>query len=130
MVEPLLHAHLVRLLIAGGVSVAAGLLLVWRYQGMRPFGTMTAAWGLIDVVIAWVGLNKVHAESLQALGATLAFNLGLNFGYVGVGIAMASLAGERKTVRGFGQAIVVQGLILLWLDGTLWASLPTPQMME
>ena len=130
MVETALHNHLVRLLVAAGISVVGGLLLVWRYPGTKAFGTMSAAWGLIDAIIALVGLRNVAYESLEALRATLAFNLGLNFGYIGVGVAMAALAGDRKTVRGFGQAIVVQGLILLWLDGMLWVGLPTPQMME
>ncbi len=119
MIESALHAHLIRLLVAGSLSVAVGLVL---YR--RPFGVMTAAWGLVNVLIALASLRG--GPPGPGFRPFLAFNLGLNLGYVGVGVAMAALAGERGTIRGFGRAVVVQGLILLALDGALWIALPAP----
>lgn len=113
MIETALRAHLVRLLVAGGLSVVVGLAL-----RRTPFGVMTAAWGAVNLLIALASLRGGPPGA--GFRPFLAFNLGLNLGYVGVGIAMAVLAGDRLNVRGFGQAIVVQGLILLLLDGTLW----------
>ncbi len=122
----ILHAHLVRLLAEGALSIIVG----WRFRGGQAFGLMTVAWGFVDSTIAAIGLRSQRPPSLDALRTFLAFNLGLDFAYIGVGLTMAALAGNRTRVRGFGQAIVVQGVLLLWLDGMLWASIPTPVMLS
>ncbi len=121
MPEALLHVHLARLLFAAGCSLVLGLLFA-AWPALRPFGIMTAAWGAIDagIVLASHGSGP---PSLSTLVPFVALNEGLNVGYVGVGLAMASLAGTRRTVKGFGIAIVVQGAILLTLDGKLWLDL-------
>ena len=122
MPDAALHAHLVRLLVAGVASLVGGLSLAGWVPRLRAFGTMSAGWGLVDVLIALPGLRGGPPGA--GFRPFLAFNLGLDLGYVGVGVAMWALGGERKNVRGFGQAVVVQGLILLVLDGALWLHLP------
>ena len=111
---PETHAHLVRLLLWGGLSIVVGLGL------RRPFGLMTAAWGVVDALIALVGLRG--GPPGEGFRAFLAFNLGLDLGYVGVGTAMALLAGERLRIKEFGWAVVVQGAALTVLDLWLWTS--------
>lgn len=83
---------------------------------------MTAIWGAINLAL---GLKSPSGDlHLAPFREFLAFNLGLNLGYVGVGLAMA-LNGRRSTLQlGFGVAVVVQGLILFLLDGLLWLRVP------
>lgn len=118
-----LHAHLIRLLATGVVSVLVGLAACVYRREWRSFGAMTAAWGVVDALIAIAGLPNPSIGNPQTFRQFLAFNLGLNLAYVGVGVTMALLAGERRRTRDFGLAIVVQGLLLLTLDGYLWRSL-------
>lgn len=108
-----LHAHLIRLLAWAAISITVG--LTFR---KRPFGVMTAAWGAINGIIALASLHG--APPGAAFRPFLAFNLGLDLGYVAVGVAMALLGGERSRVKGFGWAIVVQGAALFALDLWLW----------
>ena len=46
-------------------------------------------------------------------------NAAWGFVDVAVGITMVSLAGDRRAVKGSGLAVVVQGAVLLALDGAL-----------
>lgn len=122
MADALLYAHLDRLLGAGLASLAVGLLLLALRPATRPFGLMTAAWGLIDALIALASRSS-RVAPLPTLVPFVAFNEGLNVAYVAVGATMALLAGERRAIRAFGLAVVVQGAILLALDGWLWKEL-------
>lgn len=108
-----LHDHLIRLLVWGALSVLAGLIL-----HRRPFGLMTAGWGGVNLVIALASLRG--GPPGPGLRPFLAFNLGLDLGYVGVGLAMILLAGERTRIKEFGAAVALQGVVLLLLDGWLW----------
>lgn len=121
-----LHDHLHRLLVAGLASVLVGLYLVFVRREDRDFGIMTAAWGAIDAVIALASMGAGRATAASMV-PTIAFNEGLDAGYVGVGLAMILLAGERRRIKAFGLAIVVQGAILLALDGKLWSDLARAQ---
>ena len=116
MIEAL-HAHLDRLLVWGALSVVAGLAL-----RRRPFGIMTGAWGAVNVVIVLATWRNVPHE--PDFHAFLAFNLGLDLGYVGVGLAMALLAGDRTRIKEFGGAIVIQGAMLFLLDAFLFLQNP------
>ena len=118
MLADALRSHLVRLAVWAGVSIFVGLALC-----KRPFGTMTLAWGAINLAIALASLRG--GPPGPGLLPFLAFNLGLNFAYVGVGVSMFLLAGERVMVREFGAAIAVQGLALLILDGVLYFQIRT-----
>ena len=118
MPEAALHDHLLRLLVAGVVSLVGGAWLAWRIPRLRSFGTMSAGWGFVNSMIALLSLRS--GPPGPGFRPFLAFNLGLDLGYIGVGVAMGALGGERKNVRGFGQAIALQGTLLFILDGVLW----------
>ena len=120
-VGALLHDHLVRLLVAAGLSVVSGLVIVGVRPPWRSFGTMTAAWGAIDAVLSLAGLRGGPPQ--PGLLPFIAFNEGLDAGYVGVGLAMVLLAGGRERIKGFGLAVAIQGALLLLLDGKLWSDL-------
>lgn len=84
---------------------------------------MTAAWCAVNLAIALPGLIRPSAPELRPLREFLTFNLGLNLGYMAVGIALMVMGKQRA--RGAGLAVLIQGGLLLLLDGYLWSVLPT-----
>jgi hypothetical protein len=132
------RAHLVRLLAWGAGSVVAGgailvaLLAVGRQRRagdavrasplVTHFAVQTAAWGAIDLALAalaWRGLAMRDADAALRLDRMLWLNVGLDVGYVGVGVTLAVtgwLLGRRLGAVGAGVGVVVQGAALLVLD--------------
>ncbi|HMS01482.1 MAG TPA: hypothetical protein PKE51_00835 [Gemmatimonadaceae bacterium] len=128
--------HLLRLALWGGGSVLAGsLLLAWlRWRAVTSpllthFAIQTAAWGAVDLAIcAWArrGLALRDFEGQTALVNFLWLNVGLDAGYVGVGLTLALAAwrlGQRLGAVGAGVGIIVQGLALALLDLRLIAEI-------
>ena len=128
--------HLLRLALWGGGSVLAGsLLLAWlRWRAVTSpllthFAIQTAAWGAVDLAIcAWArrGLALRDFEGQTALVNFLWLNVGLDAGYVGVGLTLALAAwrlGPRLGAVGAGVGIIVQGLALALLDLRLIAEI-------
>ena len=123
------RAHLIRLTVWGGASLLIGtaLLGLLRLRGHRSdlldhFGIQTAAWGGIELALA---LGLFHQLELRDLaGATrldriLWLNIGLDGGYVMVGITLLVLGWRLARRMGFvgaGLAVIVQGLALALLD--------------
>ncbi len=125
------RAHLLRLLIWGAGSTLAGTLLLalqalQRTAGptplLRHFGIQTAAWGLIDLALAlWAqrGLALRDYSAARQLDRVLWLNLGLDAGYVGVGVTLALcgwLFGRRYAPVGAGIGVAIQGIALFLLD--------------
>ena len=119
--------HLRRLIVWGACSVLAGtllLLVVLRRRSplLTHFAIQTAAWGAVDLAIAalaWQGLGYRDLDGFTRLDRVLWLNLGLNVGYVGVGLTLALtgwLTARRLGLVGAGMGVVVQGLALLVLD--------------
>lgn len=128
--------HLLRLALWGGGSVLAGsLLLAWlRWRQVTSsllthFAIQTAAWGAVDLAIcAWArrGLALRDFEGQTSLVNFLWLNVGLDAGYVGVGVTLAIAAwrlGQRLGGVGAGVGIIVQGLALALLDLRLIAEI-------
>lgn len=133
------RAHLWRVG-AWGVANAVGGTALWltasadRPLGRRAFGLQSAAWGAVNTGIAVVGLaagpGRVTGDWATALGAengyadVLLVNLGLNVGYAAVGAMLWAVSGRGvsnpEAWRGHGQALVLQGLGLLVLDGVAY----------
>lgn len=126
------RGHLVRLLWWGAASLVLGgtvLVAAWR-RSPRPalvwhFAVQTAAWGAIDVALVaatWHDIALRDVTGYRALREFLWLNLGLDVGYVGVGITLAACGwalGRRAGLVGAGLGVIVQGLALLVLDGWL-----------
>lgn len=123
------QVHLLRLfiwseasLVVGGVMLAV---LLWRRirsPMLLHFAIQTMAWGAITLALAFVGWKRLalrdHAAAVQ-LDRFVWLNIGLDIGYVAVGITLALTgwyAGRRLGPAGAGAAIVVQGLALAALD--------------
>lgn len=123
------RGHLLRLAMWGAMSVVAGtavwaLLMARRARSplLQHFAIQTAAWGAIDLAIcaaAWRGLTLRDLTGAIALDRFIWFNIGLDAGYVAVGVTLA-IVGWRLTrslaLVGAGIGVVVQGIALAVLD--------------
>jgi len=123
------QAHLMRLVAWGAASVLAGtaiLALLLRRADrsalLRHFAIQTASWGAIDLAIAAVahrGLAVRDVAAATRLDRFLWLNIGLDVGYVMVGLTLAIAGwrmGRRLGLVGAGIGVVVQGTALALLD--------------
>ena len=123
------RGHLIRLVIWGGASILTGTALwAWLVIGRRDsallkhFAIQTAAWGAIDVSIcalSWPSLALRDLAGAVRLDRFIWMNVGLDVGYVMVGITLALLGwrlGRRLGLVGAGVGVIVQGAALLLLD--------------
>lgn len=81
----------------------------------RAFWLMTGAWALVNAAIAYGGWLGAEPDPAN-LRRLLWINAGLDTLYVGVGLGLNRRHGSM--LKGFGLAIVVQGLFLLGFDLT------------
>ena len=130
------RAHLLRLLVWAAASLLAGTaLLAWLRTGARRsavlhhFAIQTAAWGLVDAIIAAATLTRIGPRDIASatrLDRFLWLNIGLDMGYVLVGLTLV-IAGWRLNKRlglvGAGLGVVVQGGALALLDLVLAAQI-------
>lgn len=101
------------------VSLASAMAGLYARPGdfWRSFWFMSGLWGLIDGLIAWYGLVG-PAQAADRLMQILRLNSGIDVLYVIAGAYMMTRAKPR--IRGFGLAVVLQGLFLLGFDGYFW----------
>ena len=124
------RTHLLRLFVWAGASILIGAILVGVLSYRRTtapllqhFGIQTVAWGIIDLALvwwAWRGLQPRDYDRAIALERILWLNVGLDVGYVGVGVTLALagwFVGRRMGLLGAGLGVATQGLALLVLDG-------------
>ena len=123
------RGHLLRLAIWAAASVVVGaliLLMLFGRKGLAPFlrhfAIQMLAWGAVDLALVgwgWKGLGyRDYAGSVQ-LHQFLWLNVGLDAGYVGVGITLAAtgwILAKRLGLLGAGVGVVVQGFALFVLD--------------
>ena len=123
------RAHLIRLIVWAGASllVGAALLGLLRIRGHRSalldhFGIQTAAWGSLELALALKRFFQLERHDLAGatrLDRILWLNIGLDVGYVLVGIALLVLGwrlARRMGLVGAGLAVIVQGLALALLN--------------
>lgn len=129
-------AHLLRLVLWAVASVVTGsaLLALLAYRRtkaplLQHFAIQTLAWGVVDLAIVWWaqrGLGLRDFERAVGLEHFLWLNVGLDVGYVGVGVTLALagwVVGRRAGAVGAGLGVVTQGLALLVLDAVFLAHL-------
>lgn len=134
------RAHLARLLVWALGSILSGTLLLTLVTLrsaagplplLRHFAIQTAAWGAINLaIVLWAqrGLKLRDHAGARQLDRILWLNLGLDVGYIAVGITLAVagwLLGRRLGAVGAGIGIVVQGAVLFLLDLVLVRQLIT-----
>ena len=134
--QTLERAHLLRLLVWGAASVLAGTaLLAWLRTGSRDsallkyFGIVSAGWGMAELIIGlvlWTQLAIRDMSGATRLDRLLWLNIGLDAGYVLVGLTLAVVGwkvGRRLGLVGAGISVVVQGFALGLLDLVLAAQI-------
>lgn len=119
-----LRGHLVRLAVTSGTSLVVGTLgaVLTTDPGMRSFAFMNAAWGAVNLIICAASWKGDKPLELRPFREFLVFNLGLNIGWIMLGLPMAFL-GKPETA-GSGWGIALQGLILFVLDAWLLRLMP------
>ena len=119
------RAHLLRLLAWSAASILAGTaLLAWMRASARrsslieQFGVQTLAWGVVELGVAasaWRNLAPRDVSGATRLDRFLWLNLGLDAGFILVGVVLA-IAGwrlaRRPGVTGAGVGIAMQGVAL------------------
>ena len=123
------RAHLLRLLLWGGMSIVAGTgLLVWltlrRHDSplLRAFSIQASLWGVLHLAIAGRGMVRLADRDLASalrLDRVLWFSAGLDVGLILVGLTLAAagwIIGRRLGAVGAGIGVLVQGAGLLVLD--------------
>lgn len=128
--------HLLKLTIWAALSIAVGLLLLTTLRLrrtdsplLRHFAIQTAAWGAVDLAIAFWARSRLTLRDLA--GATeldrfIWLNVGLDVGYAAVGLTLALSGwalGRRLGLVGAGLGVIVQGLALAVLDLQLAATI-------
>lgn len=125
------QTHLHQLLAWGGASATIGLVLLLTAGRPRRaplifhFAVQSIAWGIAVLLVAAMHLRSLALRDLAGatrLDRMLWLNLGLDTGYVAVGITAAVsawLLGRRQGGVGAGVAIVVQGLALALIAARL-----------
>ena len=134
--QALERAHLLRLLVWGAASVLIGTgLFAWLRVGSREsallkhFAIMSAVWGAAELVIGlvlWTQLQIRDVSGATRLDRLLWLNIGLDAGYVLVGLTLAGVGwkiARRLGLVGAGIGIVVQGFALVLLDLVLAAQI-------
>ena len=105
---------------------------------MTAFGRQTAAWGVVDALIAGAGvLSRRHRgplsgdeadKKIRSLRTLLLVNAAADVGYIAGGALLIARGRRgRKTLRmsaGDGAAIAIQGAFLLVLDLSQARQLP------
>ena len=133
------QAHLWRVGAWGLANAVGGAALVLASDregqpGRWAFGLQSGAWGVVNVGIAAVGLATGPGETATEWAAAFAaengyadvllVNLGLNAGYIAVGVTLLAVAGRGVSTpdawRGHGAALVLQGTGLMVLDGVAY----------
>jgi hypothetical protein len=89
---------------------------------LRHFALQTAAWGGVTLILAYIAWRRLgtrdHAAAV-ALDRLVWLNIGLDLGYLAVGVTLAVtgwVVARRLALVGAGSAIVLQGGMLALLD--------------
>ena len=121
--------HLLRLLFWSGLSILGGtatlaVVAARRLQSplLKHFAIQMAAWGFVVGAIAgigWRGAQFRDVSGAARLERLVWMSIGLDVGYVAIGVVLAGAAwafARRMGGVGAGTAIVVQGIALLVID--------------
>lgn len=121
--------HLLELLFWSALSIVAAttiavMLTVRRLRSplLMHFAAQMLAWGAIFGIIAAVELHTLALRDVSGaarLERMMWMNIGLDVGYVGIGVVLAAVGhtlARSMAAVGAGTAIVVQGLAVLLID--------------
>jgi hypothetical protein len=123
----------------GAVNIATGFIAAGNTTGeARRFWSMNAYWGIVNLGIATA--NYIHLQAItkrkfsfaenmkaqQTSEKTYLLNFGLDITYITAGLLLANKGSidtdpaHRDEEKGYGKSIVLQGAILLFMDGIVF----------
>lgn len=121
--------HLLKLAAWAALSIVVGTAIIavlGRRRRESPlllhFAIQSAAWGVVNLLVVFWASRSLELRDLAAAVALDRFiwlNIGLDVGYVLVGVTLALCGwrlGRRLGLIGAGMGVVVQGLALAVLD--------------
>lgn len=120
-----------------GIVNAAGGAVGWASSNggsNKYFYQMNTLWGVVNTGIAVLGLTTAKkglskqltaAENVtaqQKIEKTFLINGGLDFVYIGTGIALNSRGSSRSNdqLKGYGTSLIMQGAFLLLFDAAMY----------
>jgi integral membrane sensor domain MASE1 len=130
-----------QLLFWAGLSLGVGVpMLFSSREWVRSFGGMTAAWAIVNAIIAILSLLSVRRKARQNADAEtirgwmhhlvrlLWLNAGLDVVYVLVGVGLIVWNPTNRMLNGFGWAVIIQGAFLLLFD--TWHAVRLPRRVR
>ncbi len=106
------------ILIAWSLSsiVVAMMLLFVPISVLQGIGLQALLWGIIDAIIAVVGVFRKQEQSADKAARFLRINVFLDVGYQLVGILLIVFLWQDAFLLGNGVGIIIQGVFLFVLD--------------
>ncbi len=113
-----LARQLGRALIAWSIaSIIVGvILLLVPVSLLQGVGLQALLWGIIDIIIALVGIFRQKEQSADKVARFLRINVFLDIGYMLVGVLLVVFLWVDQFMLGNGIGIIIQGAFLFILD--------------
>jgi hypothetical protein len=107
-----------RALVAWSIaSIIAGvILLLVPVSLLQGIGLQAVLWGIIDILIAMVGIFRQKDQSADKAARFLRINVFLDIGYMLVGMLLSVFLWVDPFILGNGIGIIIQGAFLFILD--------------
>ena len=98
-------------------SIVIGLVLLFvPISVLHGIGLQALLWGIIDAVIAVVGVFRNQEQSADKAARFLRINVFLDIGYQVVGVLLIVFLWQDAFLLGNGIGIIIQGAFLFVLD--------------
>jgi hypothetical protein len=98
-------------------SIVVGVvLLLVPLSVLQGIGLQALLWGIIDAVIAVVGVFRQQEQSAEKAARFLRINVFLDVGYQLVGVLLIVFLWQNAFLLGNGVGIIIQGAFLFVLD--------------
>jgi hypothetical protein len=98
-------------------SIIAGvILLLLPVSLLQGIGLQALLWGIIDILIAAIGIFRQKEQSADKAARFLRINVFLDIGYMLVGVLLIVFLWVDTFILGNGVGIIIQGAFLFVLD--------------
>jgi len=92
------------------------ILLLLPVSLLQGIGLQALLWGIIDIIIALVGIFRQKEQSAFKVTRFLRINVFLDIGYMLVGVLLGVFLWIDSFILGNGIGIIIQGAFLFGLD--------------
>jgi hypothetical protein len=118
MESTILARRLGLILIAWGIAsaVIGGVLLLVPNSLLQGIGLQALLWGIIDLIIALVGVFRSKEQPVEKITRFLRINVCLDVIYQIVGLVLIVVFWANAFLVGNGIGVIIQGAFLFGLD--------------